>query len=284
MNAWIKILVFFPLWIFCCGLFFIPIFIVYPEAFSGSKAEYEFLMSSNYLFMILCNLAILLGTFSTIFFITSLIEKQKILYLKSAFQIRGILYGILVGAVLIVSGILILSLSTGIKIAFEGINIGILYYFILFLLVAVSEELMSRGFFLNTLLSKINKPLAIIISSIIFAFMHIFNSSVSAIGLINIFLIGVLFSLLYLRRMSLAIPIGLHLSWNFLQGPVFGFSVSGLGTESIFKITSKSGSDFSFQGFGLEGSLIITIVIVFAILYFYLTNKRYMNGATLELT
>lgn len=284
MNAWIRLLVFFPLWIFCCGLFFVPIFIMYPEAFSGSKADYEYLMSSNYLFMILYNLTILFGTFSTILFISRIIEKEKILYLKSAFQIRGILYGILVGAILIVSGIIILSLSTGIKIAFEGINIGIFYYFILFLLVAVSEELMSRGFFLNTLLSKINKPLAIIVSSIIFSLMHIFNSSVSAIGLINIFLIGVLLSLLYLKNMNLSIPIGLHLSWNFLQGPVFGFSVSGHVTESIFKITNKTGSDFSFQGFGLEGSLIITIVIVIAILYFYLSNKRYMNAGTAELT
>lgn len=278
MNAWIRLLVFLPLWIFCCGLFFVPVFILYPESFSGSKAEYDNLMSSNHMFMILYNLATLFGTFCAIFFVTRIIEKQKILYLKSAFQIKGILYGSLIGAVLIVFGIIILSLINDIKIAFEGINIGIFYYFIIFLLVAVSEELMARGFILNTLLSKINKPLAVIISSIIFALMHIFNSSVNAIGLINIFLIGVVLSLLYLKRMSLSIPIGLHLSWNFLQGPVLGFSVSGHVTDSIFKITSKSGSDFSFQGFGLEGSLIITLIFVITILYFYISNKRYMQA------
>jgi hypothetical protein len=74
--------------------------------------------------------------------------------------------------------------------------------------------------------------------------------------------------------MNLSIPVGFHFSWNFIQGPVFGFSVSGFTTQSIFKIDSVSGSKFPFESFGLEGSLISTFVICFFIVYFYVTNTN----------
>jgi hypothetical protein len=74
--------------------------------------------------------------------------------------------------------------------------------------------------------------------------------------------------------MNLSIPIGFHFSWNFLQGPVFGFSVSGFTTQGILKIESFSGSKFPFEGFGLEGSLISTLILSIFIIYFYFTNTR----------
>jgi hypothetical protein len=74
--------------------------------------------------------------------------------------------------------------------------------------------------------------------------------------------------------MNLSIPIGFHFAWNLLQGPVFGFSVSGLTSQGIFKIESLSGSKFAFEGFGLEGSLIATLVITFFIVYIYITSTQ----------
>jgi hypothetical protein len=74
--------------------------------------------------------------------------------------------------------------------------------------------------------------------------------------------------------MNLSIPIGFHFSWNLFQGPVFGFSVSGSTTHGIFKIESFSGLKFPFEGFGLEGSLISTLIISFFIVYFFVTNTR----------
>jgi hypothetical protein len=74
--------------------------------------------------------------------------------------------------------------------------------------------------------------------------------------------------------MDLSIPIGFHFCWNFFQGTVFGFSVSGFTSQGIFKVENLSGSKFPFEGFGLEGSLISTFVITFFIVYFYITNTR----------
>jgi uncharacterized protein len=272
MNIWIKILLFFPVWVLFSVIFFGIVFLIYPESYSGSKNEYEILLSTNYGFLLISQVAVFLGTFSTIFFFSKVIDKQKPAFLNSMLKPEGLLVGMVLGAIEILLIILILSLTTKTKIIFHGFNFSILLYVVVFFLVAISEEAMSRGFIFANLYNQFNIYLSIIISSLIFSLMHAFNSSFSWIGMLNIVLVGIFFCQLYLKRMNLSIPIGFHFSWNFLQGPVFGFSVSGFTSQGILKIESFSGSKFPFEGFGLEGSLISTLIISIFIVYFFFTN------------
>jgi uncharacterized protein len=274
MNVWTKILLFFPIWILFSVLFYGIVFIIYPESYSGSKPEFDLLFSTNYGFLLISQVAIFLGTFSSIFFVSKVIDKQKPVFLNSMLKPEGLLFGVVLGTVEILVIILILSLTTKIIITFHGFNVSILLYALIFFLIAVSEEAMSRGFIFTNLYNQSNKYLAIIISSLIFSLMHAFNSSFNWIAMLNIVLVGILFCQLYIKSMNLSIPIGLHFSWNFFQGPVFGFSISGFTTQGVLKIESLSGSRFTFEGFGLEGSLISTLVISFFIVYFYVTNTR----------
>jgi uncharacterized protein len=274
MNIWTKILIFFPLWLLFSSIFYGIAFLIYPESFSGSKAELDTLISTDYGFLLISQAAIFLGTFSAIFFVSKVIDKQKPVFLKSMLNPEGLLFGVVLGTVEILVIILILSLTTKIVITFHGFNFRILLYALIFFLTAVSEEAMSRGFIFTNLYNQSNKYLGVILSSLIFSLMHVFNSSINWIGILNIGLVGIFFCQLYLKKMNLSIPIGFHFIWNFLQGPVFGFSVSGFETKGIFKIESFTGSKFPFEGFGLEGSLISTLVIGFFIVYFYVTNTR----------
>ncbi|MBK9392289.1 MAG: CPBP family intramembrane metalloprotease [Bacteroidetes bacterium] len=189
------------------------------------------------------------------------------------FHFRGILYGIVLGLIEIFIILLIISSSYKVEVTFNNIGIEILWYIVIFFCVAISEELMSRGFIFQNLYKNSNKHLAILISSLIFSLLHSFNSSFNIFGMINILLIGILLCLLYLKNMNLSIPIGFHFSWNLLQGPILGFSVSGLNTSSIFEIINKRSDDFPFSDFGLEGSLISTIVLGVFVIYFYFFNK-----------
>lgn len=274
MNCWTKILLFFPLWTLFSGIFYGIVFLIFPESFSGSKAEFETLTSTDYGFLLMSQVAVFLGTFSTIFFISKFIDKQKPVFLDSMLKPEGLLFGMVLGAILILLIILILSLTTKILITFNGFNISILLYAVVFFIVAVSEEALSRGFIFSNLYNQSNKYLAIVISSFIFSLMHAFNSSFNLIGMVNIGFVGIFFCQLYLKKMNLSIPIGFHFSWNLLQGPVFGLAVSGLSIRGIFKIESFSGSKFPFEGFGLEGSLISTLVIGLFIVYFFITDTR----------
>ncbi len=274
MNIWTKIVLFFPLWLLFSAIFYGIVFLIYPESFSGSKTEFKTLISTDYGFLLTSQVAVFLGTFSAIFFVSKVIDKQKSAFLSSMLKPEGLLFGVGLGATAILLIILILSLTTKIIIIFHGLNFSILLYTAIFFLVAVSEEAIFRGFIFSNLYNQSNKYFSLIISSLIFSLMHAFNSSFNWIGMLNILLVGIFFCQLYLKRMNLSIPIGFHFSWNLLQGPVFGFSVSGLRTQGILKIESFSGSKFPFEGFGLEGSLIATLVLTLLIVYFYVTDTR----------
>lgn len=274
MNIWTKIILFLPLWLLFSAIFIGIVFLIYPESFSGSKTELNTLISTDYGFLLTSQVAVFLGTFSAIFFVSKVIDKQKPAFLNSMLKPEGMLFGVVLGATAILLIILILSLTTKLLITFHGLNFSILVYAVIFFLVAVSEEAIFRGFIFSNLYNLSNKYFSLIISSLIFSLMHAFNSSFNWIGMLNIVLVGIFFCQLYLKRMNLSIPIGFHFSWNLLQGPVFGFSVSGLRTQGILKIESFSGSKFPFEGFGLEGSLIATLVLTLFIAYFYVTDTR----------
>jgi membrane protease YdiL (CAAX protease family) len=274
MNSWVKILVFFALLVLFLFIFSAILFLIFPESLSGSKIEFDTLMSNNYGFLLLSQVAMFLGIFSAIFFVSKFFDKRKPAFLNSMLNPKGLLNGTILGVIAIFLIILLISLGTKVKVTFNGFNANIVVYIVLYFLVAISEEAMSRGFIFTNLYNQSNRYVAIIISSLIFSLMHAFNSSFNWIGMLNIYLIGIFFCQLYLRRMDLSIPIGFHFTWNLFQGTVFGFSVSGFTSQGIFKIESISGSKFAFEGFGLEGSLISTLVITFFIVYFYITNTR----------
>ena len=274
MNIWTKILLFFPIWLFFLVVFYGIVFLIFPESFSGSKTEFNTLISTNYGFLLISQAAIFLGTFSAIIFVSKVLDRQKMAFLNSMLKPRGLVFGALLGTLAILLIILILSLTTKIVITLQELNFNILIYSVVFFLIAITEEALSRGFIFANLYKESNKYLAIIISSVIFGLLHAFNTSFSWIGMVNIVLMGILLCQLYLKKMNLSIPIGFHFSWNFLQGPVFGFSVSGFSTQGILKIESFSGSKFPFEGFGLEGSLISTWIISFFIVYFFVTSTR----------
>ena len=274
MNIWLKILIFFLIWILFCAIFYGAIFLIFPELFTASKPEFEHLLSTNYSMLFLSQTALLLGTISSILFVSKVINKESAGFLKSMMNVNGILVGGSMGILLILFCVILVLLFNPIKIKFQGFNIGLIFYIIIFFIIAISEEMVFRGYIFYNLFISINKYYAILVSSVIFALIHILNSSISIIGFINLILAGILFTLLYLSKMNLSIPIGFHFSWNFLQGPILGFSVSGFVTNSVFKIENATGYDFSFQGFGLEGSFFLTMIIIPFIIFFFYKNKQ----------
>ena len=96
--------------------------------------------------------------------------------------------------------------------------------------------------------------------------------NINFLATLNLFLAGIVLGIYYIHKSNLWLPIGMHLTWNFFQGPVFGFEVSGIEAESIIN-QSVSGSDLLTGGaFGFEGSLLCTFAIVLMILYL---DKKY---------
>lgn len=149
---------------------------------------------------------------------------------------------------------------------------SLLLSFILFIIISLNEEILIRGYILNNLLAVMNKYYALIISAIIFTLFHSFNFDLSLIGITNIFLAGILLGSSYIFTKNLWFPISLHLFWNFFQGPVFGYSVSGQKIDSLLTLKTIGNETINGGEFGFEGSILctmFTIVSIMVILIFY---------------
>jgi len=143
---------------------------------------------------------------------------------------------------------------------------------LLFVFVGVYEEIVFRGYLLINLAEGLNlkilgKTWALVISimltSMIFGVMHMDNPNATWVSTTNIMLAGIFLGMGMFLTGSLAIPIGLHISWNFFQGSVFGFPVSGMHTAAAMIATESAGPAWLTGGaFGPEGGALGLIAIL----------------------
>ncbi|WP_199616095.1 CPBP family intramembrane glutamic endopeptidase [Paenibacillus alkalitolerans] len=193
--------------------------------------------------------------------------------------------GLGLGILFISAGFLIILSLQGVRIvdaAFNsGIAVGLLLDLMLFVTVGFSEEIFSRGYVYGLVKRNSNIVTAVIVSSLLFAFLHSLNPAVfsTPFPIINLFLAGVLLALLREWSGGLWLPIGVHITWNFFQGDVYGMAVSGLETESILKL-ERLNEFISGGEFGLEGSFADTIVSAAAIAVLIVLLRRRRAGAT----
>ena len=152
----------------------------------------------------------------------------------------------------------------------------ILGLFPFWLLQGGTEEVATRGWLLTRIASRANLPLAIAISSSLFGFLHLGNAGVTFLSVLNIILDGFLAGLLFIYTDSIWLVVAQHGTWNYVQGNLLGFQVSGTGADaSIFSFTMGSGPDWLTGGeFGAEGSIITTLVLLVSLVVVYLLGER----------
>lgn len=132
--------------------------------------------------------------------------------------------------------------------------------------IAFYEELLFRGVVMKQLMRSTNQWTALIISAGIFALFHSLNPNTGFIAILNIFLGGILIGGCYLHQRSLWLPFSFHFAWNFVQGPILGYEVSGMDFPALLT-QQLSGSDMLTGGqFGFEGSIIQTVVVLIGII------------------
>jgi len=131
-----------------------------------------------------------------------------------------------------------------------------------FLLVGIYEELMFRGYVLQTLNERAGKTGAILISSVVFALLHGANPGANAMAIVNTIAVAVLLAFLYYRTGALWMPIGFHFAWNFSLGYVFTLPVSGLPIRGMLKVVEKGAAGTEPGAYGPESDLPTTLVLL----------------------
>ena len=152
----------------------------------------------------------------------------------------------------------------------------ILGLFPFWLLQGGTEEVATRGWLLTRIAARANLPLAILISSSLFGILHMGNAGVTFLSVLNIILDGVLAGLLFIYTDNIWLVVAQHGTWNYVQGNLLGFQVSGTGADaSIFSFTMGSGPDWLTGGeFGAEGSIITTLVLLVSLVIVYRLGER----------
>jgi hypothetical protein len=140
-----------------------------------------------------------------------------------------------------------------------------------YLAVAFKEELLFRGYLFQRLEQGLGPWPAMALLAVLFALAHWSNPGMTGPARVwaslNIALAAILLGLGYLRTRSLALPIGLHLGWNWTQGALLGFPVSGIHTAGWWAPVQHGGPLWLTGGsFGLEASLPCTFVAAAACL------------------
>lgn len=190
---------------------------------------------------------------------------------------KDILYGLWVAVLLYAFGFG-LSLALGV-VQVTGFHVypnELVCSFGFFLLVAFYEEILVRGYILGRLLrTRLNPFLSLLISAVLFAALHLLNPNVTFLPMLNLVLAGLLLGVSYLYTRNLWFPISLHLFWNWIQGPVLGYGVSGQSFfPSLFSLYLPEQNILNGGAFGFEGSIICTVLMIVFIGGIIYMNER----------
>lgn len=184
-------------------------------------------------------------------------------------------------------GVLLMLIDTILIIVFAGGKISInnnlslevvgIVLLLMFgwLIQGAEEEIIIRGHMMPMLSKSMPVIVSIIISSSYFAILHLGNPNVSILAILNLFLFGTSMAVYALKEESIVGVCALHSAWNFTQGNIFGFPVSGLEANSISILNLQvKGNILDGGAFGPEGGLIETIVVI---VFIIILIVRYKN-------
>jgi uncharacterized protein len=185
--------------------------------------------------------------------------------------LMALMFGIeyLLGWVIVTDTFLTLGSADGL---FWAMLLGALMHYVW---VGVNEELFSRGYQLRNIAEGLNLPrigkrnallISYIITSSVFGLLHMGNPNATWMSGLNLILAGLMLGVGMVMTGSLAIPIGLHITWNFFQGNVFGLPVSGTYSGHSLISVIQSGPELWTGGaFGPEGGLLGVLIMLLGI-------------------
>jgi membrane protease YdiL (CAAX protease family) len=188
--------------------------------------------------------------------------------------LKPYLRGLLVGLAMFGTAVALLAALGFLALERPLVGLGslpvaaVLFIFLGWMVQGAAEELLTRGFLLPILGIRWGTAVGVLVSSLLFSLLHLANPNINAISILNLALFGLFAALYALHEGGLWGVFALHAVWNWAQGNLFGFAVSGMEIESGTLVDlMEAGPDQITGGlFGPEGGLVVTLVLVLSIL------------------
>ncbi|MEK5194274.1 CPBP family intramembrane metalloprotease domain-containing protein [Bacillus wiedmannii] len=184
--------------------------------------------------------------------------------------IRKYLKGGLLGFVFISIPVMLLLLTGIVQLQMQQITptaiLGIVGSLVAFLIQGATEEIVVRGWLFPVLSVRSRIWIGIVVTSFLFGFLHLLNPGITILSISNIILVGVFAAFYALKDSSLWGICAWHSLWNWAQFNIYGFAVSGMAMYStpLFKPVTKGSEVLHGGSFGIEGSIITTIMLSIA--------------------
>lgn len=259
------------------GICIIPLYIIlsfFHSISSNLKILELFIQLSSFVFISIL-----------VFVRVKYIEKRSIstLGFSKDSWLKKYIKGFVIGLVMMIIVVLMLCLFGCVSVEKNpsqpiGISAigGVIIILIGWIIQGGTEEIVTRGWLMNVLGARYNIMVGLILSSVFFALIHSENPGINYVAMLNIVLVGILLGLIVINTGSLWVACGIHSAWNFAQGNIFGFQVSGndVGIGSIVDL-NLVGNEFITGGqFGPEAGMVCSFVILALIVIMLFLTKR----------
>lgn len=154
---------------------------------------------------------------------------------------------------------------------------------VLFVL-AVYEELLFRVLLISGLLvATRSAAVSVVITIAVTAINHLFTEGVTVLSMVSATLGGVMYTAAYLITGRWWLPLGMHLAWNIVQGPLLGYPVSGtvIGPGPVIDQQSSGPNWLTGGAYGPEASVtaIAARLVIIILLFVMATRHRRRSGS-----
>ena len=284
-NGFLRAIIFMPLWLITMGMV-VTIGSIIVMTISGvdmaDQAAVEALFDVSFDSPVMLTLTAfqVLGSFCALWLATKFIDRKPLMSI--GLSVKDKANEMLVGlgfALAFIGGLfLLLWLLGAITITgYVGFKPGVFFVSMMLFLAAFDEELIFRGYILNSMMDSSSRWVALAGSSALFALMHAGNPSVWSnwVPMTELFAAGFILGISYTFTKNLWFPTFFHFGWNFFQG-LLGFEISGINVDSWKMISHENTGNvpdiISGGAFGIEGSVITlscTIICTYFIYKYY---------------
>ena len=209
-----------------------------------------------------------------------LIEKRSLrtMAVRSRYLPSSLLLGTLTGALIVLAAVVFAYCFGAVTLTGTGKGsvVSALLLVLGFVVQALAEELFFRGYLMISISRVRPLSVGVLLSALLFALFHRTAATISVLGLLNLFLLGLVLALFTVRCGNLFGSVALHAAYLALEGAVLGSPVDGQGMPaSLFTISFAEGSTFLHGGaYGLGGGLAVTFALTLALAFLGMTKTR----------
>ena len=239
-------------------------------------------------YWVMRGLIVIIASSFVVFMVRKYLDKKSFLSLGlrlDSFALKDFIAGLFISILMIGTVFVVFLISGFLEIREVGWNrYGIfaafdmlLWFFGIGLAVGWSEELAFRGYLLQNMKDGMGLFWAVLLSCILYGLLHMSNPNSTLLSGALIAFFGFLRIFGWLRTGQLWLSMGMHAGWNFLMGPVMGFPVSGMNTESLIKHTDTGSNWITGGSFGPEAGIAILPIIIMGLLLMVLWTAKRQN-------